>query len=194
MNSSFTYSVVSYKNIVDLFHAVLFWRYEQKSKQGVQPNYWFLTFDTLWNLLDIGKILPEKRIKVLRGNKELCKMFLKRTAVVEQYDERHWDVLFTDAGFKHFCIRKSNRELTRGNTVNHLELCSRARIYITRFGVREAPSVVESIAHLLDHNQFSALWDAYTATEINETVLGSLMKAKNHRLDSEIWGVQPREV
>lgn len=194
MNSSFTYPVVSYPDIINLFHAILFWRYEEKSARGIHPRFWFTTFTAVWDILDMGHILPPTRIERLHGKKELCSLFLKRTLIVEQWDDRDWDIILADGAFKHFCIRKGNRELTSGNTVNNLELCTRTRVFVTPFGIREAPLSVESVSRMLTHESFLSLWERYTAPHReNPAPLGTLVRERNKELDEEIWGKRAAE-
>ena len=193
MNSSFTYPIVSYADIINLFHAILFWRYEQKIERGVHQRFWFITFNTVWDMLSMNKTLPEKRIERLRGSRELCAPFLKKTLVVEQCDNRKWDIILESGTFKCFCIRKGNRELTHGNTINRLELCSRTRVFITPFGIRIAPGTVESISRLLTRESFLQLWETYTVPSRNDKqALGALVKVRNQELDEEIWGDKPK--
>lgn len=189
MQSSFTYPVVSYETIIRLFHAILFWRHEEKAAKGIHPKFRFLTFNTVWAMLQMANILPEQRVEHLRGNRELCKLFLKQTVVLEER-ERDVDYLSKKAVFKHFLIRKGNRELTSGNTVNRLELCSRTKVFITPFGIREAPTLVEYVSHLLTKDTYASIWERYTAPYRNRpAVIGHLTKARNEALDKEIWGV-----
>ncbi len=186
MNSSFTYPVVTYPQIVNLFHAILFFRYEQKLQENIEPRFWFTTFNTVWSLLAMNCVLPEERIKNLRGNRQLCRLFLKDTHVVAQWDNREWDVILNDAGLHRFCVRIGNRELTAGSTVNYLELCNRTPIFITRFGIKTASLTVRKITPLLTREQFLSAWEIYTAG--NKYGLGGRMKSRNRKLDMEIWG------
>lgn len=137
----------------------------------------------------MSNVLPEARIAKLRGNKELCKLLLKRTLVTEVYETRHWETVLTQGGLQPFCIRKSNRELTAGNTVNHMELCTRRSIYITRLGVRQAPIATERIARLLNKTQYIEVWERYIAPFAdNKAALIQRARSYHADLDAEIWG------
>ena len=194
MNSTLKYPIVSYVDIIDLFHSILFWRYEQKAASSIGPQFWFTSFDLVWTILDMNRILPKSRVKRLRGKRELCAPFLKKTLVVEQYDGRDWRTIMDNAGFRCFCLRKSNRELVSGNSVNHLELCSRRKVFITSFGIRTAPDVTQRVTNLLNREQFLSSWERYTLPfRDKKGVVGMLAKARNTELDAEIWGEKAAE-
>jgi len=189
MKSSFQYPIVSHKDIINLFHAILFWRYEEKVAASIHPRFWFLTFGTVWNLLDMGQILPSSRITRLQGKREFCKLFLKKILVVEHYDDRDWKIILEGGAFRPFCIRKGSRELVRGNSVNFLELCTRTRVFITPFGIRQGPSSVEEVSSLLPREKFSSLWERYTKPyQQDKSTLSVLMKVRNKALNERIWG------
>lgn len=194
MNSTLKYPIVSYADIIDLFHSILFWRYEQKVASGIGPQFWFTSFDLVWTILDMNQILPKSRIKRLRGKRELCAPFLKKTLVVEQYDGRDWQTIIENAGFKCFCLKRGNRELVKGNSVNYFELCSRTKVFITSFGIRTAPDVAQRVAHQLNREQFLSSWERYTLPFSDKGgVVGMLAKARNVELDVQIWGEKPTE-
>lgn len=189
MNSTFTYPIVSYADIIDLLHSILFWKYEEKVEQRIATHFWFVRFDTVWALLVMCNVLPEARIAKLRGHRELCKLLLKKTLVTEAYDTRDIKTVFLQGGLMPFCVRKNNRELTSGNTVNLLELCTRRSIYITRLGIRQAPFAIERIARLLNKKQYLEAWERYIAPFVdNKPALIQRVRSHHAALDTEIWG------
>lgn len=193
MNSSFTYPIVSYTDIIDLFHSILFWRHKQQVASGIGYHHRYTSFNPMWAILEMNNILPKQRIARLRGNQKFCKLFLQHTLVIEEWDERDWQTILERGGIQPFCVRKGNRELVAGNVVNYLELCTRTRIYITRLGVRMAPAAVERIAHLLSHEQFLAAWERYTAPPKNKASFLKMIKMRNAKLNEEIWGERKDE-
>jgi|GEM_PF-1230546 len=192
--SQYQYPIVSHSEIIDLFHAILFWRFHQKAQRHVSKRFYYLTFDTFFKIIDMARILHKRRAKKIRGNKDLCKKFLKDTYVIEFYDSNPWEKILNSAGFNRFALRKSDREMVNGNSVNPLELTSRTRIFITSYGIRSGPLSVKKIKHLLTFKAFDSIWTRFTSSfsDRNLAVLGSVMRERNAVLDEEIWGTVPK--
>ncbi len=188
------YPIVSFRDIIDIFHAMLFWK---KSPQEPDREVYLQkgTFGFAFKIMVELDILPHHRVLAIRESKVRAKEFLKRVHVLQQWDNTP---LFTvaDKPGKMFVLRVTNREMTQGRNVPEPgELFSRTVISLTQRGVAVADVAVRAVSHLITEKTFLA-----KSAEIKEKMAVlhpsakiAISKKYKQNLDEKIWGPVARD-
>lgn len=170
------YPVVSQNEVIDLFHAVLFWRYLEKQKKGINPCFWYTTFSLVEKVLTMANVLHERRIATLQGNRDFFKAFLAKTAVVQQTDNRDWESILNGIKDRPFAVKISPREQVNGNRVDPKELFSLKKIFITARGIAAGQVVERVVAKFLTHTAYEVIWQEITAVHVPGVALAMRQK------------------
>lgn len=188
-----TYPIVSFQNIIDIFHAMLFWKFQQKqgNTNRLQKGTFSLAFTVM---VELG-ILPERRVQNIQQSKDRAKEFLKRALVLPQTDQRKFSDVPDQLG-KMFILRVTSQEMVLGrNAPEPGELFSRTPIFLTPRGVAVADIAVQAVPHLITEEVFLR-----KSAEIRARIdaLHSSAKAKiaeryKQKLDEKIWGVKKND-
>lgn len=181
-----TYPVVSQKEVIDLFHAILYWRWMGKNNKGLNPCYWYITFDFVSKVLVELNILPERRIDTLRSNRDFTRLFLAKTAVIEQTDSREWVVILGEEKKCPFLVKISEPELVNGNRINQRDLFASRRIFITARGIATGPIAEKAVEKLLARDSFEQFWRELIAQDIPKAAFGARRKRYNLWLGGEM--------
>lgn len=184
------YPIVTFQNIVDIFHAILFWKFQQN--QGNTSSLQKGAFSSAFAVMVELGILPERRVQNIQQSKDRAKEFLKRAHVLPQTDQRRFSDIPDKPG-KIFVLRVTSQEMVQGqNAPEPGELFSGTPIFLTRRGVAVADIAVQTVSHLITEEVFLQK-SAERRERLN--ALHSLAKAKiskryKQRLDEKIWGAR----
>lgn len=184
------YPIVTFQNIIDMFHAMLFWKFRQK--QGNTGSLQKGTFSSAFAVMVELGILPERRVQNIQQSKDRAKEFLKRAHAFQQWDEATLSEVPNNPKIL-FALRITNREMTQGrNSPESMELFSRTQIFLTPRGVAVADIAVSAISHLITEKAF-----LQKSAEMRERLnaLPSSAKTKiakryKQKLDEKIWGAR----
>ena len=171
------YPIVSKEEVIDLFHAISFWRCLSKKERGINPCHWYTTFDLASKIMGRLHIAPERRFDVLRDNRDFFKCLIKRTLVVPTTDIREWATILEAERQRHFAVRISDRELINGNRLDPRDLFALRKIFITARGMAAGHIVERAVARLITRGAYEKAWAEMTA----HLIPGAAFAARNLR-------------
>lgn len=182
------YPIVSFQNITDIFHSILFWKFQQKPEntRRLQKGSWSFAFRVMFEL----RIIPKERVVKIQQSKERAKEFLKRTHIIQQWDGNGFYEIPSNPRIL-FALRITEKEMVLGrNTPEPRELFTRTPVFLTRRGVVVADIAIKAVSHLITEEAFLA-----KSTEITDRFYGlsslagaSLAKKYHSELNKKIWG------